>query len=45
MPRDWMSDEEKAAACKEAKWLRIDAWAYGFAQAAMTLIVLRAIFS
>ena len=45
MRRNWMTDEERAASHAREKWLRIECWVFGFFQAAIALIVLRALFS
>lgn len=44
MPRDWISDEERARLDKEARWLRIDAWAIGLGHAIILISMLKAMF-
>ncbi len=41
MRGEWMTDEERAFAEKDAKWLRIDAWAFAIVQTLAMLLLLR----
>lgn len=38
MPDDWMTDDERLKADAREKWTRVEAWAFGFGLAALTLI-------
>lgn len=44
MPREWLTDEQRRKVRAREKWTRIEAWAFGFGLAALTLIGLRELF-
>lgn len=38
MPRDWLTEEERAQLPRRERWMRIEAWAYGIGMGTLVLI-------
>lgn len=45
MRREWMTDEERRCAEKDAKWLRIDGWAFAIVQGVAFIVAVRSLIA